>query len=77
MIQIKKKSKCPYLQIRFYTRNHRDCFMKLSEHINIFSKARAYKIIIRKSVAFLLTNINAEKEVIKSNSITIASNKKY
>lgn len=51
--------------------------MKLSEHINIFSKARAYKIIIRKSVAFLLTNINAEKEVIKSNSITIASNKKY
>lgn len=51
--------------------------MKLSEHINIFSKARPYKIIIHKSVAFLLTNISAEKEVIKSNSITIASNKKY
>lgn len=45
--------------------------MKLSERINIFSKATAYKIITHKSVA-LFTDINAEKEVIKSNSIIIA-----
>jgi hypothetical protein len=49
---------------------------KLLDTINSYSKVAGYKINIEKSLAFLYTNKQTEKEYMKTIPFTIASKKK-
>ena len=51
-----------------YTENPKDATIKLLELINEFSKVAGYKINIQKSVAFLYTNMNYQKEKLRKQS---------
>ena len=55
-----------------YIENPKDCTRKLLELINEYSKVAGYKINTQKSLAFLYTNNEKEKEMKETIPFTIA-----
>jgi hypothetical protein len=56
-----------------YLKDPKKSHQKLLDFINMFSKVAGYKINTQKSVAFLYTNKQSEKEIRKITPFTIAS----